>query len=427
MTHDDDAPTGGNADGTGDATDDVDPREAAAARREAETARREAETARRDREKAQRQAEREAEKARRDAEKARRQAEKDAERVAKEAQKVRRDTERVREQAEREARRIAEQAEKDARRARDQAEREARDAAKEAGRALREAEQAERAAALARQRAAREAEKARRQVQRADPDAAAPPDLDGLPRDVALLWRSRADGGHARRGPRPGLTLEQIADAGIALADTEGLDAVSMARLAESLGFTTMSLYRYVSSKDEVLMLMADRASGQPPRVGPEVGGWRARLELLLELMQPVLAAHPWMARTPTLLWAVGPHRLAWMEAMLAALDGTGVPEQDKLMAVGVLSGHQLDQARLVEADQQRRRQLAAAHEGVEPDPDAVIGRLVSPTDHPALSRAVAEGALEPPADDGSSLDFGTRVILDGIAALVARHSASPS
>ena len=56
-----------------------------------------------------------------------------------------------------------------------------------------------------------------------------------------------------RPGPRPGLTLEQIADAGIALADAEGLDAVSMARLAESLGFTTMSLYRYVSSKDEVL------------------------------------------------------------------------------------------------------------------------------------------------------------------------------
>ncbi|WP_309133760.1 TetR/AcrR family transcriptional regulator [Cellulomonas sp.] len=372
-------------------------------------ARREAERARRDREKADRAAQKEAERARRDAERAARQAEKDE-----------REARRTAERHERERLRLEAERAKDEEQRRREREREAAESAREAARALREAEQAERAAALARRRAAREAEKARRQAERADPPLAAPPDLADLPPDVAVLWRRPAPG---RRGPRPGLSLEQIADAGIALADAEGLDAVSMARLAESLGFTTMSLYRYVTSKDEVLMLMADRAAGQVPRVGPEVGDWRERLELLLELQRPVLAAHPWLARTTSTLFAVGPNRLAWMDAILACFEDTGLTEPEKLAVTGVLSSHQLDWARLLDAYATRQR---TAGDGGGEDPDAVIARLVDPATHPALARAVAGGALDPEAapagGDGSGLDFGTRVILDGIAALVARH-----
>ncbi|QGQ18014.1 TetR family transcriptional regulator [Cellulomonas sp. JZ18] len=373
-------------------------------------ARREAERARRDREKAERAAQKEAERARRDAEQARRQAEKDE-----------RDARRAAERRERErARADAERAKEDEQRRRER-EREAADAAREAARALREAEQADRAAALARRRAVREAEKARRQAERADPDVATPPDLADLPPDLAVLWRGSAP---ARRGPRPGLSLEQIADAGIALADAEGLEAVSMARLAESLGFTTMSLYRYVTSKDEVLMLMADRAAGRPPHVGPEVGGWRERTELLLELQRPVLAAHPWLARTTSTIFAVGPNRLAWMDAMLACLEDTRLTEPEKLSVVGVLSSHQLDWARLIDAYTVRER---AAGDDEPADPDAVIARLVDPATQPALARAVAGGALDPaaapPGPTGTGLDFGTRVILDGIAALVERRA----
>ncbi|WP_051681945.1 TetR/AcrR family transcriptional regulator [Cellulomonas sp. HZM] len=372
----------------GHARDEVDE----AARREAEDARREAEALRRDREKADRLAAREADRARRDQEKADRTAQKDAERVAKEASK---ETERL--------------------------QREARDAAREAGRAQREAEQAERTAALARQRAAREAEKALRQAQRAEPETAVV-DRSDLPPDVAVLWRAPAP---ARRGPRPGLTLEQIADAGIALADAEGLDAVSMARLAESLGFTTMSLYRYVSSKDDVLMLMSDRASGRPPVVGPEVGGWRARLELLLGLSAPILGAHPWMSRTTALLFAVGPNRLAWMEAMVAALEETALTEAEKLLVVGALSGHQLERARMVDAELTRQRSVAASAGDEGSAPDLVIERLVDPVQHPAMSRVVAAGVFrgEPDADAGA-LDFGTRLILDGAERLVESASS---
>ncbi len=288
-------------------------------------------------------------------------------------------------------------------------ERAAADAAREAARARRDTERAARAAALEARRTAR------------TQDGSTAPDLSDVPPDVAVLWRTAMP---ARRGPRPALSLDQIADAGIALADAEGLDAVSMARVAESLGFTTMSLYRYVTSKDQVLMLMADRAAGQPPHVGPEVGGWRERTELLLALQRPVLAAHPWLARTASTLFAVGPNRLAWMDAMLGCLEDTRLSEAEKLHVVGVLSSHQLDWARLIDAYTARAR-VAGDDDGA--DPDAVIARLVDPATHPALARAVAGGALEPeaapPGAEGTGLDFGTRVILDGVGELVRRRA----
>jgi AcrR family transcriptional regulator len=371
---------------------------------------REAEALRRDREKAERAEAKEAERLRRDLEKA----DRDAERaVQREAERERKDAERL----ERDRQRVEQEAE----RRRTEREREAQQAVKEAARQLREAEKAQRAAALAQQQAAREAEKARRQALRAvgTDDATVE-----LPPGIAVLWRTPSPG---RPGPRPGLTLEQIADAGIALADAEGLDAVSMARLAESLGFTTMSLYRYVSSKDEVLSLMSDRASGRPPVLRPDVGGWRERLELILAIQQPILRAHPWLARTTTVLHAVGPGRLAWMEGMLSALADTPLSERQKVGAIGLLATHALDQLRVTEELSGARRTAAVgAADGADESPDlgALIGALASPSTHPALLRAADEGAFSFGPDsrggDGEPLDFGTTLILDGIERLIS-------
>jgi AcrR family transcriptional regulator len=220
--------------------------------------------------------------------------------------------------------------------------------------------------------------------------------------------------------------LEQIADAGIALADAEGIETVSMARLAESLGFTTMSLYRYVSSKDEVLSLMSDRAGGRPPVVGTEVGGWRERLELVLAVQQPILRAHPWLAHTSEVLHAVGPGRLAWMEAMLSALDGTPLSEHQKVGAIGLLASHTLDRLRVEEelSGAGRTAAVGATADGAPaPDLGQLITMLASQDEHPALRRAAAQGAFSYPDDapaDDDELDFGTVLILDGIERLIA-------
>ena len=95
-----------------------------------------------------------------------------------------------------------------------------------------------------------------------------------LPADVALMWRLRET---PRRGPKPSLTLDDIVAAAIAIADAEGLAAVSMARVAERLGNSTMALYRHVKSKDDLLVIMSDAALERPEPM-PEGIDWRTGL-----------------------------------------------------------------------------------------------------------------------------------------------------
>ena len=110
-----------------------------------------------------------------------------------------------------------------------------------------------------------------------------------LPAGLDLLWE-RLDEPAAE--PKPGLSLSSIVRAAVELADAGGLDAVSMAKLAKRLGFTTMSLYRHVTSKNDVLLLMlhsvaagalsrwgfAPTAAGARMRLGPPVA-WRPEMQ----------------------------------------------------------------------------------------------------------------------------------------------------
>src|SRR3954469_14671265 len=100
-------------------------------------------------------------------------------------------------------------------------------------------------------------------------------DGQGLTPGIAAAWGVKTP---ATKGPKPGLGLDRIVAAGVRVADADGLDAVSMNRVAKELGASAMSLYRYVGSKDELLALVIDAALGAVPRL-PAEGDWRARLE----------------------------------------------------------------------------------------------------------------------------------------------------
>src|ERR1700724_2007655 len=97
----------------------------------------------------------------------------------------------------------------------------------------------------------------------------------GLPASIAGAWGLRE---RPRRGPRRGLSLERIVAAAVRIAASDGLAAVSMSRVAAELGASTMSLYRYVAAKDELLALMVDAAFGTPPAAPGPDEGWRAGL-----------------------------------------------------------------------------------------------------------------------------------------------------
>ena len=158
-----------------------------------------------------------------------------------------------------------------------------------------------------------------------------------LPRGVALAWGVAAD---PQRGPKREMSVEKIVDAAVELADAEGLGAVSMAAVAAKLGYTPMSLYRYVSAKDDLVLLMQESATGVPPHSLRDVTGWRERLraifhaQLMIYLRASVDARHPH-------------HRLAH-HAQQLGLDGRDarraerhpLTEEERMAVTLLVTGH---------------------------------------------------------------------------------------
>src|SRR5436305_1625233 len=135
-------------------------------------------------------------------------------------------------------------------------------------------------------------------------------------RSIALLWGVAESG---RRGPKPRHTVEDVVRAAVALADAEGLAALSMRRVAETLQMSPMSLYTYVPSKSELLDLMVDRVAGEMEDPKPAEAGWRAQLTLLCRQRWTTAQRHPWIMQLPRRRPPLGPNVLARVEAMLRA------------------------------------------------------------------------------------------------------------
>ena len=241
-----------------------------------------------------------------------------------------------------------------------------------------------------------------------------PPPARPIPPSIELAWGLRRDG---TRGPRRGLTLETIVDAGIEVAAAEGVGALSMARIAKRLGVGTMSLYRYVAAKDELLTLMVDTALGPPPPL-PERGGWRAGLTAWCDALRDAYRRHTWSLRVPISGPPFGPNNVAWLDRALDSLAETRLPEQDKLSCVLLLSGFVRNDATLP-AD----FAAAAAADGelVMPGYGTLLAEITSADEFPSLHRAIASGALDDEDDPDVEYRFGRARILDGIAELVSR------
>src|SRR5580704_14826519 len=199
-----------------------------------------------------------------------------------------------------------------------------------------------------------------------------------LPAGLDLLWGRRGAG---KRGPRPGLSADAIVDAAIRLADAEGLEGVSMARVAAELGRTTMSLYRYVTSKEELLQLMWNGSARGVESLVLEGDGWRARLRMWTIVQRDMLDRHPWLTQMPMAAPPMAPNSMIFVEHGLSAMDGTALADGDKLRFIGLLSSYTLSEARMAnDALRAAREQAAAAGDVAEPTPpwtfDALLREL---------------------------------------------------
>ncbi|GLW07005.1 hypothetical protein Misp01_21350 [Microtetraspora sp. NBRC 13810] len=235
-----------------------------------------------------------------------------------------------------------------------------------------------------------------------------------FPASIEAVWGLR---GRPPKGPRPGLTLEGIVAAAVRTADAEGLDAVSMSRVAKELGVSTMALYRYVATKDELVVLMADAAVGPPPPL-PEGADWRKGLEHWASAMRTALLAHPWAA---PLMVTTGPpatpNQLAWLDLALQALAGTGLPARAKLATELLVGGHVLSEVSVVLG--------MAAEQGPGPrwaDYEPFLRRVTGDGRLPALRAAIEAGAFGDDEPGGAeevhgTFAYGLARILDGVEA----------
>ncbi len=124
----------------------------------------------------------------------------------------------------------------------------------------------------------------------------------------------------------PELTRERLVRAAIAIADAEGLAALSMRGIAARLAVAPMSPYRHVAGKDELVMLMADAAFGDQGFPARQPAGWRPRLELCARTLWSVYRRHPWLAQLGPITRPLPlPNLVAYAEWALAALDGFGL------------------------------------------------------------------------------------------------------
>ncbi|WP_017569629.1 TetR/AcrR family transcriptional regulator [Nocardiopsis halotolerans] len=252
-----------------------------------------------------------------------------------------------------------------------------------------------------------------------------------MEREVELLWG--LDQPEPRRGPKPKLSREAVVAAAVALADAEGLEAVSMQRVAKELGYTTMSLYRYVDSKEDMLVLMSDAGMDAEPPAPRGDGDWRAGVEEWVRGAVDLYRRHPWSVHLPLSGPPSGPNGLRWMEAGLRELTHSGLDAGSALRMLMMLSAALRDTLR-IELEMER-----AARAGGETMADTERGygrglrRVVTEEAFPTIDlllRSDVFGELAPeeyggaggPADD---IDFAIRRLLDGVEVYVERQRAA--
>ncbi|GAA1870192.1 TetR/AcrR family transcriptional regulator C-terminal domain-containing protein [Pseudonocardia ailaonensis] len=128
--------------------------------------------------------------------------------------------------------------------------------------------------------------------------------------------------------PEPELGRGRIVRAEIVIVDAEGIDALSMRRVASALGAGAMSLYRHVPGKEELLLLMRDAVFGERPLPAVPPEGWRAQLELSSRSLWAMYRRHPWLARTASLTRpSAGVNQMPYSEWNLRALSGAGLDD----------------------------------------------------------------------------------------------------
>jgi AcrR family transcriptional regulator len=214
------------------------------------------------------------------------------------------------------------------------------------------------------------------------------------------------------RGRRPGLSRHQVARAALQILDREGLDGLTMQRIARDLGVGTMTLYGYFRSKDELLDAVIDVAVQQAQPLSGE-GSWRDQLHELIHRAHRNLTRHPALVQIRFRQPVLRPEALRFAEAALRILHGAGFESAEATKAFRLLFTYVFGFAGLSpeQTADEARRQAAAAI------------AILAPEDYPNLTRASAEASTAMAGEE--QFEYGLERILDGLEARLGDRAAS--
>jgi AcrR family transcriptional regulator len=192
-----------------------------------------------------------------------------------------------------------------------------------------------------------------------------------------------------------------------------------MNSIAAEVGMATMSLYRYVGSKEELLIVVADAATPEPPPIDGR--SWRPYLTDWTRANRDFLLGRPWLLALGQHTPPLGPRTLRWLDRALAALEGTGLGHTEGINIATTLTGYASRQASLAHALTAPATPAGGAVGGLVEYGD-ILGAVLDPAQYPALAQAVQEQAFGAAAEwiDDAGFTFGLGLLLDGIETLIA-------
>ncbi len=248
-------------------------------------------------------------------------------------------------------------------------------------------------------------------------------------RTVAALWRHALPGRGSGHGPQKGLTVDAVVTAAIALADAEGMDAVSMRRVATALGSAPMTLYTYVPGRDELVELMVDAVYSEVAVAhgGPAAVPWRERVREVIEANKNVYERHPWVATVDTTRPALGPGAISKYNRELAAFDGHGLDDVTMDAALAWTLAFVRDWSRTALAATRVRDATALNEQQWWDRVGPVLGLVLDGAQYPLAVRVgAAAGKAQGAAWEAlQAYDFGLARVLDGLAPLLDRKPRS--
>ena len=230
-----------------------------------------------------------------------------------------------------------------------------------------------------------------------------------------ILWAPATGRPTARRSP---LDRTRIVRAAIRIGDTEGLDAVSMRRIARELRTGAMSLYRHVPDKGALISLMIDEVIGEDELPAAPSGDWRADLWQVVNGMWATMQRHPWYPEAAMERPPITPNGVAALEYVLSIFDDSGLAIGDRMGIVATLSATVTAVAINAAAEARTRARLQMTEDEMMSSAGVYIGRIIESGKFPRFSELMSgftSGAEHP--DPQFELAAAVELILDGIAA----------